>query len=203
MELGINTSRMSDFIKNIKGRDAEIKDTKFDGREKEVEKSDGKGYKFSISPEGAKSGMVNRSLVQVSISIIQSIQNQNGDTQTTKIDIEAMMESYQIPSELGIGNYEDFTSPESTASRIFNFSQGRWGQDDWGAEDTKELRTKYRDYIMPAIKEGYRQARGMLGILPEDVASKLEKTMSLIDEMYNKWIDDGEKENTGTEAVAQ
>jgi hypothetical protein len=203
MDLGINTSRVSEFIKNVKGRDAEVKETKSEGQEKEVEKSDGKGYKFSISPEAAKSGMVNKSLVQVSISIIQSIQNQNGDTQTTKIDINAMMESYQIPSELGIGNFEDFTSPESTASRIFNFSQGRWGKDHWGEEDTKELRTKYRDYIMPAIKEGYKQARGMLGILPEDVASKLEKTMSLIDELYNKWIDDGGKETQQTEAVAQ
>ncbi len=79
-------------------------------------------------------------------------------------------------------------SPENTAGRIFDFAKTHFGKGSFTGEDSEELRTRYRDFILPAIEQGFAEARGIMGILPEEVGAEVDKTFSLIQGMFEKFV---------------
>jgi hypothetical protein len=79
-------------------------------------------------------------------------------------------------------NLQDYFSPENTAKRILDVATSFFGISEIAkAEgDTEAARQKFSDFIGGAINEGFRQARNILGDLPEDVSDGIDKTHSLI-----------------------
>lgn len=108
-----------------------------------------------------------------------------------------------VPEEAGgvpdfLGKLREFFSPERTAQRIFGFATKHYGQGSFAGEDSEELRARYRDFILPSIEQGFAEARGIMGALPEEVDAEVDRTFALIREAFNKFVA-GEPETAGEE----
>ncbi len=77
---------------------------------------------------------------------------------------------------------QEYFSPENTASRILDVATSFFSLSEvFKAEGESEgSRRKFADFIGGAISEGFRQARAILGELPEDVEAGIDKTNSLV-----------------------
>ncbi|MFZ2957386.1 MAG: DUF5610 domain-containing protein [Candidatus Ozemobacteraceae bacterium] len=77
---------------------------------------------------------------------------------------------------------QDYFSPEKTAERILDVAMSFFPVSETGQTmgDTVEGRQKFSDFIGAAIDEGFNQARGRLGSLPDDVSAGVDKTHSLV-----------------------
>ena len=78
----------------------------------------------------------------------------------------------------------DYFSPEKTSDRIFKFALQGYGQGSFTKPDDSDQRTRFSDFILPYIEKGFKEARDMLGKLPDDVAAKVDKTLSLIHDRF-------------------
>lgn len=79
-------------------------------------------------------------------------------------------------------NLQDYFSPENTSQRMLDVALSFFGISEIARTegDTEAARQNFSDFIGGAIDEGFRQARDILGDLPEDVSSGIEKTHSLV-----------------------
>lgn len=77
---------------------------------------------------------------------------------------------------------QEYFSPENTARRILDVATSFFSLSEvFKAEGESEAsRQKFADFIGGAISEGFRQARAILGELPEDVKAGIDKTNSLV-----------------------
>ncbi len=77
---------------------------------------------------------------------------------------------------------QEYFSPENTALRILDVATSFFGVSDTGLAEgnVESARRKFADFIGGAINEGFSQARAILGDLPEDVSSGIDKTHSLV-----------------------
>lgn len=82
-------------------------------------------------------------------------------------------------------------TPERVADRILKFTLGLFelyrmhGETD-GLSD-EEVLNKFKALVESSVDKGYSQARAILGDLPEEVSSQLDKTMQLVHEGINGW----------------
>lgn len=77
---------------------------------------------------------------------------------------------------------QEYFSPQNTARRILDVATSFFGVSETGQGEgnTEQARRKFADFIGSAINEGFRQARGILGELPEDINAGIDKTHSLV-----------------------
>ncbi|MBU1105591.1 MAG: DUF5610 domain-containing protein [Candidatus Riflebacteria bacterium] len=77
---------------------------------------------------------------------------------------------------------QDYFSPENTAQRILDVATSFFAISETGTAggNNEASRQKFADFIGGAINEGFKQARDILGDLPEDVESGINKTNSLV-----------------------
>lgn len=77
---------------------------------------------------------------------------------------------------------QNYFSPENTAQRILDVATSFFGISEIAkAEgDNEASRQKFADFIGGAINEGFRLARDILGDLPDEVSTGIEKTHSLV-----------------------
>lgn len=77
---------------------------------------------------------------------------------------------------------QEYFSPENTASRILDVATSFFSLSEvFKSEgESESSRQKFADFIGGAISEGFRQARAILGELPEDVKAGIDKTNSLV-----------------------
>jgi len=77
---------------------------------------------------------------------------------------------------------QEYFSPENTARRILDVATSFFSLSEvFKAEGESEAsRQKFADFIGGAISEGFRQAKAILGELPEDVKAGIDKTNSLV-----------------------
>ena len=96
-----------------------------------------------------------------------------------------MMEKSQVPKG------EDMFSPENTANRIVDFIKSAFKFSQLFGEnklETEEDRLNFQETQTGAVEDGFKQARGLLGELPEDIESGISKTFDLIMEGLDKFF---------------
>ncbi len=94
-----------------------------------------------------------------------------------------------------LATLQDYFSPEKTAERILDIALSFYGvRDTRSAEgDSEVARKSFADFIGAAIEEGFKQARTILGSLPEDVESGITKTHSLVFDGLDDFVLNGIK----------
>ena len=103
-----------------------------------------------------------------------------------------MTEKSQVPKG------EDMFSPENTANRIVDFIKSAFKFSRLFGEnklETEEDRLNFQETQTGAVEDGFKQARGLLGDLPEDIDNGISKTFDLIMEGLDKFFG-GEEEPT-------
>jgi len=100
---------------------------------------------------------------------------------------------------------QDLFTPEKTAGRIVDFVKSafdflsKFGEKNM--EDEDEF-ARFQQMQTDAVKEGFKQARGLLGAMPDDVESGIDQTFDLVMEGLDKFFNGEEEEGEDTEAVA-
>lgn len=100
--------------------------------------------------------------------------------------VEKPQDKAAVPGFLA--KLREFFSPEKTAGRIFDFATKHYGQGSFTGEDSEALRSRYREFILPAIEQGFAEARGIMGILPDEVEAEVDQTFSIIQGMFEKFV---------------
>ena len=103
-----------------------------------------------------------------------------------------------LPKEGGT-SLEDMFSPEKTAGRIVDFIKSAFkysrlfGENKLESEDDVK---RFQDSQSGAVEEGFKQARGLLGKLPEDIEDGISQAFDLVMEGLDKFFSgDEEVEN--------
>lgn len=88
---------------------------------------------------------------------------------------------------------QEYFSPENTARRILDVATSFFSMSEvFRAEgETEASRQKFADFIGGAVNEGFRQARAILGELPEDVKAGIDKTNSLVFSGLDDFVKNG------------
>lgn len=103
----------------------------------------------------------------------------------TKMSIDYMREGVRKKTAFEIGKYGDYSygndlfSPENTANRILDFARSLWD----GSEEKLTV-------LADAIEQGIKEARDILGTLPEWLDNIISQTVDLL----HKGIEDMKSE---------
>ncbi len=90
-----------------------------------------------------------------------------------------------------LAKLRDFFSPEKTAGRIFDFAVKHYGQGSFTGADDAAQRTRYRDFVLPAIQQGFDAARAEMGKLPDSVSAEVNKTFDLLRRRFEQFVTNG------------
>lgn len=90
-----------------------------------------------------------------------------------------------------LAKLKEFFSPERTAGRIFDFAVKHYGKGSFTGADDEAQRTRYRDFVLPAIQQGFDEARAEMGTLPDAVTAEVNKTFDLISSRFDKFVNEG------------
>mgnify|MGYP001055842858 CR=1 FL=1 len=107
----------------------------------------------------------------------------------TKVSIDYLYEGVSKKAQYELGRYADYTygndlyTPENTATRILDFAKSLW---DGSSEQL--------DTITKAIEQGVKEARKILGTMPDWLDSLIGKT----EELLQKGIEEMKGENKET-----
>lgn len=107
---------------------------------------------------------------------------------------ETTESSDELPSQDdALTKLQEYFSPENTSQRILDmaisfFPLSKIGQTEG---DTKAARQSFSDFIGGAINTGFQQARDILGDLPDDVVSGIDKTHALVFEGLEDFVENG------------
>jgi hypothetical protein len=108
-------------------------------------------------------------------------------------------ERFKSLLETGIESLKDFFSPENTASRISEFALSRFNA--LRPESSEADRQEYRDFIQPFVEQGYQDALGVLGELPEEIGDVLDDTMQIVRSLFDDFVS-GPVESDDSETAA-
>jgi len=160
--------------------------------------------KFGLSADARDKVVWARSQFELNYQVLRSINSANGyETTEETFSFKGSYEFMQLSSgnetapvaesaadapveetaeQDMLASLQDYFSPENTAQRILDIATSFFGISEIAkAEgDTEAARQKFSDFIGSAIDEGFRQARDILGDLPENVSTGIEKTHSLV-----------------------
>ncbi len=90
-----------------------------------------------------------------------------------------------------LAKLKEFFSPEKTAGRIFDFAVKHYGKGSFTGADDEAQRTRYRDFVLPAIQQGFDEARAQMGTLPDNVTADINKTFDLLQSRFDKFVNEG------------
>lgn len=88
---------------------------------------------------------------------------------------------------------QEYFSPENTAQRILDVALSFFSSSSYGKTggNTEDSRKNFAEFIGAAIDEGFSQARDILGKLPEEVESGIDKTHSIVFDGLNDFVKNG------------
>ena len=86
-----------------------------------------------------------------------------------------------------INFFQDYFSPEKTAERIGQFALSGFSGDAGKEAD----RAAWKDYILPAVKQGFDAAREQLGKLPEELDRTVNSMLDSIQQMLDRFVSQG------------
>ena len=106
------------------------------------------------------------------------------------------------PTQDALTELQKYFSPENTAARILDVATSFFSVSETGQTqgNTEAARRTFADFIGGAINEGFKQAQGLLGNLPEDVQAGVDKTHTLVFSGLENFVKNGvapEKEAPG------
>jgi len=83
----------------------------------------------------------------------------------------------------------DYMSPESVAGRIVDFIKALYGlyliQN--GEDESREKFEEFFQVILEGVERGFREARALLGLIPESVNSLIDETYNKVMEYLSAW----------------
>jgi hypothetical protein len=81
-----------------------------------------------------------------------------------------------------IEELEDYFSAENTANRILDVATSFFELSSFNqaSGNSEQSRQQFSDFIGAAIQEGFRQAKEVLGDLPEEISGKIQETNQLV-----------------------
>jgi Domain of unknown function (DUF5610) len=88
----------------------------------------------------------------------------------------------------------EFT-PEKTAGRIADFALSWYGQWLDGREDSTESRAEFAEYIGDAVQQGFDEAAGILGALPENTQAGIDQTHKLVFGALEDFVENGQSKD--------
>jgi len=106
-------------------------------------------------------------------------------------------ESLKISDENNEGDtltqLQDYFSPENTSQRILDVALSFFGASETFHKDgnNEASRKKFADFIGGAINTGFNQAREILGNLPGNITTGLEKTHSIVLAGLDDFVENG------------
>jgi len=106
----------------------------------------------------------------------------------------------QVPNSEGSAqSLEDMFSPENTAGRIVDFIKSAFKYSRLFGEnklETEEDRQRFQESQTGAVEEGFKQAKGILGKMPDDIESGISQTFDLIMKGLDKFFAGDEEDET-------
>jgi hypothetical protein len=129
-----------------------------------------------------------------SLSIVEK-ENQSEIKKSLSMNFSFSMDisSFEARAQKNNAEYSDDPfSPENTAGRIVDFVKQAYKFTEKFGENTLESDediAAFREMQTDAVKEGFKQARGLLGNLPEDVESGVGKTFDLVMDGLDKFFE--------------
>ncbi len=146
--------------------------------------------KMGLSEEDIQSISSGKVMVELNISIVQSITTSTGTT-TRSMSFSYTGSLEYLQSYYGAGgagqtdsatSLSEYFSPEATAERILDFALSFFEMSDAYQEmgDTEEARQAFADYIGEAIQKGFDQAMDILGNLSEYAQDTVDQTHELV-----------------------
>jgi len=113
-------------------------------------------------------------------------------TKSLSLEFSLNFENNRLMSEKSqVPKGDDLFSPENTANRIVDFIKSAFKFSQLFGEnklETEEDRLNFQETQTGAVEDGFNQARGLLGELPEDIESGISKTFDLIMEGLDKFF---------------
>ena len=83
----------------------------------------------------------------------------------------------------------DYFSPERTANRIANFAIGRFQPGfENGTEKAMAERERFRNLILPAVRQGADQAASVLAGLPEEILGIADRVYDLVANLFERFV---------------
>ena len=161
--------------------------------------------RFGLSPDARNKVEWSRAQFEVNYQVIKSINSSQGYETTS--ELFSFRGSYEFLQKSSGGDWlpaaatenvdqkvdeaaeqdqltylRDYFSPENTAGRILDVALSFFGISEIAKSegDTESARQNFSDFIGGAINEGFRQAREILGDLPEEIAGGIDKTHTLV-----------------------
>ncbi|MDD3147238.1 MAG: DUF5610 domain-containing protein [Candidatus Riflebacteria bacterium] len=177
--------------------------------------------KFGLSDDARNKVVWARAQFEVNYQVLKSVNSAQGyETTRETFSFKASQEFIQkasgevaaadeaIPSgedNVATGNVEEtpehnqltmlqeYFSPENTARRILDVATSFFGISEIARADgnTEAARRNFADFIGDAINTGFQQARSLLGELPEEVVSGIDKTHSLVFSGLEDFVSNG------------
>ena len=164
------------------------------------------GDKVEISDAGGYRVVVQKAVAQLMLQATWDEKAKDGSTVHNQVTVGIRIESLiaqgvKDGAEAGDGSgavgssmadkINEMFGPEATSKRIFSFAVGQYNRWLKGAEDSPEARAQFADFIKGAIDDGFKQAQGILGVLPDQVQTGIDKTHDLVWKMFDEFIDKG------------
>jgi len=153
---------------------------------------------FGLSDDAQQKVVWARSQFEVSYQVLKSVNSSQGletseETFSFKGSIEFLQKvsgedaaetiTDETTTEQDIlSKLQDYFSPEKTAQRILDVATSFFAASEVGQTEgnTESARRKFADFIGAAIDEGFKQAKNLLGDLPDKVAAGIETTHSTV-----------------------
>ncbi|MDI6704302.1 MAG: DUF5610 domain-containing protein [bacterium] len=111
------------------------------------------------------------------------------DRRMKRAGVEGEFKSPGLPKEeMTIGEIQEYIKPENVAGRIVDFAKGLYGM--WKSNHPDAEPEKFDGFfnvLKGAIDEGFKQARDILGVLPDDIESMINETYDLTMQGMDDW----------------
>jgi hypothetical protein len=164
------------------------------------------------SEDNAMAQSIRRESLAFELSLSKSMQVVEGESkrsisESLNLEFSLSFENSNIMSNKGqvpspkeaSTTLEDMFSPENTAGRIVDFIKSAFkysrlfGENKLESEDEVK---RFQDSQTGAVEDGFKQARGLLGKLPEDIEDGISQTFDLVMKGLDKFFSgDEEVEN--------
>jgi len=112
----------------------------------------------------------------------------HGEVLIKRIKVEILSYRRYQPVDL-TAILNDYMSPESVAGRIVDFIKALYGlylmQN--GGDESREKFEEFFQMILEGVERGVREARALLGLIPEGVNSVIDETYNKVMEYLSTW----------------
>ena len=112
----------------------------------------------------------------------------HGELLIKRVKVEVLSYRCYRPVDLTAA-LNDYMSPESVAGRIVDFIKALYGlylmQN--GGDESREKFEEFFQMILEGVERGFREARALLGLIPDSVNSLIDETYNKVMEYLSAW----------------